>query len=166
MTGVSLTRDDFIRQYLAIDPASPTGLTWTGHPHKTTAVRFTGKPAGRLTGEGYYQTSIQYTPLLNHRIIWFLRHGKWPAGQVDHIDGVRTNNHPDNLRDVTHAENLQNQLVKGYAWVARRQKWWAQISVDGKRRHIGYFTNEEDARAAYLAAKAKYHPTASERCFD
>ena len=37
------------------------------------------------------------------------------------------------------------------------KKWCAQIKINKKKKHIGYFDNEEDARNAYLEAKAKYH---------
>ena len=36
-------------------------------------------------------------------------------------------------------------------------KWKAQIRLDGKLKHLGYFVNEEDARNAYLNAKLIYH---------
>lgn len=166
MTGVSLTRDEFIRQYLAIDTTSPTGLRWIGHPSKKYNKRFTGRPAGGLISGGYYQTCIKGCRLLNHRIIWFLHTGNWPVHEIDHIDGNPANNSPDNLRDVTHSENEQNKPARGYTWVAQAQRWQVYIMVNGRNRTIGRFITEAEARAAYLAAKAKYHPTAPGRCFD
>lgn len=160
-----MTRDEFIRQYLAIDTTSPTGLTWTGHPSRKHATRFTGKSAGADNGKGYYVTQVQGRSVLNHRIVWFLHHGEWPSGCIDHIDGDSLINHPDNLRDVSLSENQHNKLAKGCYWHKRRQRWMACIKVNGKRRSLGYFTAEADARSAYLNAKRQLHPTAPERCY-
>jgi hypothetical protein len=35
--------------------------------------------------------------------------------------------------------------------------WKAEIMLDGKHKHLGRFKIEEDARNAYLKAKAIYH---------
>lgn len=161
-----MTLEQFITTYLSIDPTSPTGLRWLGHPNKPQATRCTGKPAGYLNDRGYYLTRANGKLLLNHRIVRFLHTGEWPEGCIDHVDGNPGNNHPDNLRDVTHSENMQNTKARGYSWDKRSQKWMAYIGLHGKLRSLGYFTSETDARAAYLAAKAQFHPTAPARCFE
>ena len=38
---------------------------------------------------------------------------------------------------------------KGCYWNARRRMWHAQILVDGKRTHLGYWDSEEDAARSY-----------------
>jgi hypothetical protein len=82
-----------------------------------------------------------------------------PDMQVDHIDGDRANNNLSNLRVVTHQQNaFNNHVAKGYTWVNRVGKWKAQIMHNGKQNHIGHYATEEEARAAYLAAKAIMHP--------
>lgn len=77
--------------------------------------------------------------------------------EVDHIDRCRANNNLDNLRMVTRSENQQNNNAKGYTWYKRTQKWRAQIKINGKLIHIGYYDTEEEAREAYLLGKEKYH---------
>ena len=77
--------------------------------------------------------------------------------EVDHIDRCSTNNSLDNLRMVTRSENQQNNNAKGYSWYERTQKWRAQIKINGKLIHIGYYDTEEEAREAYLLGKQKYH---------
>jgi hypothetical protein len=55
----------------------------------------------------------------------------------------------------------QSSLHRGVAWSKGRGKWRAQIVVDKKRRHLGYFAEEVEAAAAYseaAVAKAKGQP--------
>jgi len=78
--------------------------------------------------------------------------------QVDHIDGQRLNNSLTNLRVVTHQQNQWNRLTaKGYCWSKQHNKWCAQIKVNKKKIHLGYFNTEQKARDAYLKAKNIYH---------
>lgn len=44
----------------------------------------------------------------------------------------------------------------GTCWYKITGKWKAQISVDGKEIHIGYFTDRDDAVRARIAAEIKY----------
>lgn len=81
--------------------------------------------------------------------------------QVDHINGERTNNHVDNLRMVTHSQNLKSYSKKregvtskfrGVCWMKDRKKWRARITVDQKNKYLGYFDDEEEAARAWDAA--------------
>ena len=99
-----------------------------------------------------------------HRLVYWLHNREWDIldsstnNSIDHIDGNPLNNNIENLRLVTHQQNMFNQTrVKGYTWNKERKKWKAQISLNRKRIYIGYFDNEDNARNAYLDAKKKYH---------
>jgi hypothetical protein len=77
---------------------------------------------------------------------------------IDHRDGIRNNNCIDNLRVVTQQQNHFNRTkAKGYSWNKRAQKYQASIKLNGKPIHLGHFKTEDEARAAYLAAKQIYH---------
>ena len=76
--------------------------------------------------------------------------------EVDHIDRDRSNNRVENLRWVSHQQNAQNQLGRGCE--KRGSRWRASIRVGGKNTRLGTFDTEEEAHAAYLAAKRVYHP--------
>lgn len=81
-----------------------------------------------------------------------------PKQQVDHIDGNRINNCLSNLRVVTPQQNQWNKTkAKGYYWNKRTQKFKAQIYLNKKLIHLGYFNSEDEARAAYQAAKLVHH---------
>ena len=78
--------------------------------------------------------------------------------QVEHEDRNKTNNNISNLRMATNAENSQNRDVNGFYYDKARGKYLTRIIVNGKRKHIGYFDTEEEARNAYIAEKLKLHP--------
>jgi hypothetical protein len=54
---------------------------------------------------------------------------------------------------VTHQENQMNRSmqsnntsgIKGVHFHKNTNKWRARISIDGKQKHLGLFTNIEDA---------------------
>ncbi len=82
-----------------------------------------------------------------------------PKGtDVDHINGDGLDNRRSNLRVVTHRQNLQNRHVKktskypGVYWHKRDRKWCSQIYVNGEKKHLGNFKNEERAFRAYKNA--------------
>lgn len=80
--------------------------------------------------------------------------------RIDHHDGDGLNNQRDNLRPATHQQNLQNKRkaanctsrFKGVSWDKRRSTWRAYIVLDYRQKHLGYFTTEEAASAAYARA--------------
>ena len=82
----------------------------------------------------------------------------FPRAQVDHVDGSALNNRRSNLRWVTHQQNAFNRVnTRGYYWNKRAKKWLARIGIDGRKISLGYFSSEDEARAAYEAAKLEHH---------
>ena len=85
--------------------------------------------------------------------------------QVDHENGVRSEDLPSNLRPATRSENAQNQKVhsnntSGFPGVRldeRRGKCRAEIAVGGRDIHLGRFDTPEEAFAAVCAAKQIVH---------
>ena len=127
------------------------------------AVR-AGQIAGNLT-RGYLQLMVDGHPTVVHRFIWFYVYGKWPDRNIDHIDGNKSNNRLCNLRDVTQAMNIQNEIKprsnnkSGFLGVkANRGLWKAEISVHGKTKFLGRFKTPEEAHQVYLEAKRRLHP--------
>jgi hypothetical protein len=96
-----------------------------------------------------------------HRIIGFAFLGldiEDSTQQIDHIDGCRINNCVNNLRVVTNQQNSMNRTTaKGYSWNKNSKKYKASIELNNKKIHLGYFKTEDEARAAYLAAKQIHH---------
>jgi hypothetical protein len=84
--------------------------------------------------------------------------GSSPDRPIDHINGDPLDNRRANLRTVTHQQNQWNRVSgKGHGWDEEHKAWRARIHVDGKRIHLGYFKDRDEAAAAYAAAKQVHH---------
>lgn len=120
---------------------------------------------GKLTG--YLTIGLQGRKYLAHRVAWAHFYGEWPEQNIDHITGNKSDNRIVNLRDVSSKENTQNRLRTidgknktskvGVYWHAQSSRWRARIMTNKKGIHLGMFDTQEDAHAAYVAAKRIYH---------
>jgi len=104
-------------------------------------------------------TKKQGKLILMHRVVLERKLGRPIAAGMfcDHRDGNRSNNSRSNLREVTNQQNAMNTRAKGYYWDKSKGKWRAYIHLNGKKKHLGYFDLESEARAAYERGKAVYH---------
>lgn len=130
-----------------------------------------GHLAGRVMRDGYRRVLVARQSYAVHRIIWLIVVGDWPQHTIDHIDGKRDNNRWSNLRDITQTANIQNQRraqsdnrstgllgVNLEKAAGKVRKYRARITVGGCSRTIGMFATPEEAHAAYLDAKRRFHP--------
>jgi len=84
--------------------------------------------------------------------------GEIEGKEIDHIDGDGLNNRKENLRFVTHRQNLQNRrdtksIHQPGVWLKRSpDKWQAMIRINGIRRYLGTFPTEKLASDAYNLA--------------
>lgn len=125
-----------------------------------------GDVAGSPNKKGYINIMVLGRLHPAHRLAWLYAYGVWPRGQIDHINGVKSDNRLANLREATNAENRQNlmrapsQSQTGLLGVGRHTptgKWRARICVNGTTRYLGNYSTQEEAYAAYLAAKRELH---------
>ena len=120
-------------------------------------ARYAGRPAG-TTYKGYIRVCLtidgRHVMFRAHRIAFFVLHGRAPVGDIDHIDGDRSNNRPCNLREASRSENMRNAKapvtntsgVVGVTWDKSEGSWKAQAnSKIGKRVHLGRFKSLADA---------------------
>lgn len=125
-----------------------------------------GDKAGTLRSDGYIGIYIQKKYHWAHRIIWTIFNGEIPEELfIDHIDGNRSNNLIENLRLCTTQENAYNRGkqsnnksgYKGVSFHKQKQKWVAQIKLEGKNKFLGFFVNPEDAYEAYCAKAIEHY---------
>jgi hypothetical protein len=150
-----------LRQLYSYDPeaGSFTRLVRIGRNH------FPGVVAGAPFGKGYRRLRVDGQTYVVHRLVWLYVNGNWPNGDIDHIDGDKSNNRICNLRDVNRSTNLEN--LKGTkakdksrllgAFPVNKRSWFSRIQVKGRSIYLGCFQSAEDAHAAYLAAKREFH---------
>jgi HNH endonuclease len=152
-----------LREYLHYDhqTGAMTRLIKVGRRHKP------GPITGCISEYGYLRVRVDKRLYLAHRLAWLWMTGEWPTVFIDHIDGNRLNNVWSNLREATNALNMQNvkgaradsQLgILGVSICKRNGTFKAQIGYEGKTHFLGRFKTSEEASAAYMEAKRKYHP--------
>lgn len=101
-------------------------------------------------------------------LIFFMHReiNKTPDGfQTDHINHNKLDNRRLNLRTVTNQQNHFNQRLqsnnksgyKGVYWFRRDSNWQAQITLNARKIHLGYFEKIEDAINARKQAEKQYH---------
>lgn len=132
-------------------------LYWKNHWNKMVLTRFKGKEAGRIDQQGYRRLIVCNNTYQVHRVIWFLENGTYPE-MIDHINGDKSDNRIENLRDCLDSRNnQQNQYKhrKGKLVGASFHKWtglWrATITIKGKQKHLGSFKTEFEAHERYLS---------------
>ena len=82
------------------------------------AIRHKGRHRavkGTDNNHGYHRISIRigkdHTVIYMHRAAWALYYGRWPT-EIDHLNGIKTDNRLCNLREVSRGENDQNRVWK------------------------------------------------------
>jgi len=96
-----------------------------------------------------------------HRQILGLEYGD--PRQADHINHITLDNRHCNLRICTNQQNARNRkpnsnsssIYKG-VFYHQNKKWEAYITINRKRKHLGFFSNEQKAALAYNKAAKRY----------
>lgn len=117
-----------------------------------------------INSDGYRAGAIFGIKVRAHRVVWAVTHGEWPGGDIDHINGDRSDNRITNLRDVPRMMNSQNcrmssnntSGVNGVHFSTSKQRWVAQVGVGMGRKHLGTFLTMGEAVLARQTADDSY----------
>jgi len=115
-----------------------------------------GAVVGSPDKDGYLKMGIKGKTYRLHRLAFLFVEGYIPENQVDHKNGVVTDNRWENLREVSGLCNLQNCKMSknnksgfnGVAWAKHAGKWRASIQINKKVIHIGLYKTATDAAVA------------------
>jgi hypothetical protein len=128
--------------------------------------RDAGKIAGSTNNNGYVIVCMDYKMKGAHRIIWEMHNGPIPEGiDIDHINGIRSDNRIENLRLATRSQNIANKLVAkrstsrlmGVTHDNARNNWRAVINANGKYKTIGRYPTKGLAAVAYAKASIQVY---------
>lgn len=115
----------------------------------------------RITNVGYVVGSKEGKIVLMHRIVMDAPDYKNQKLDVDHINHCTVDNRKNNLRLISHQQNLMNQKVncnnkckhKGIYYDKERNKWRAEIEFNQKKYRLGRFDTIEEAIEARKQAE-------------
>jgi len=111
-----------------------------------------GKEAGTLTSKGYRDVCVEGKKYGMHRLAFLYELGYVPEN-VDHINGIKSDNRWNNLRPATTSDNSCNCKGRGtrsgyknvYYDPRGKAKFFAIIRKNKKSYHTGYFETAEEA---------------------
>ena len=91
---------------------------------------------------------------------------------VDHINNIKIDNTISNLRWCTNQQNQFNASlnktntsgVRGVYWYKKYNKWKAQIQLNNKCTHLGFYDNLEDAKIARQKKSAELYGIFQNAC--
>lgn len=138
-------------------------LYWKTKPSKFSNVKL-DKPSGSLNSNGYLQTAVYRKIYKTHRLIYLYHHGHLPA-LIDHINGNKTDNRIENLREATKSQNAINSKkrttnssgCRHVNWNKHNKLWYVSLMVDGKVMRFGSYVDFELAALVAQEARDKYH---------
>jgi hypothetical protein len=151
-----------LREYLDYD-AESGALTWKKSPGLRRHAKQGQLVNAVLSGCGYKEIRFRGCRLYAHRVVFALHYGRWPTPRCDHIDGNKTNNRADNLRECSASENGHNGKMHrdnatGVKGVFRyvRSGYGTEVMSNGVR-HRKWFRRLEDAAAHVKQLREQLH---------
>lgn len=127
-----------------------------------------GSVAGGIDLHGYINISVNKKLYKAHRLAWLYEFGMFPNGDIDHINGQRSDNRLENLRDVSRFVNLQNlrqaksnSKTKLLGAFPAKIGFQSSIKTNGVKVCLGTYTTAEEANRVYIKAKSELHNSPS-----
>lgn len=119
--------------------------------------------AGNVHTLGYVIIGIDGAKLRAHRLAWLYMTGQEPSHDIDHVNGVKSDNRWSNLREATTKQNAENTPLRsdnstgfrGVTFEPKKGLYRARIRHNGKLINLGRFKIAEQAAEAARAARAR-----------
>ena len=137
------------------------GILYSKVDRYKTAIK-KGNVVGSISAQGYLRTCINYKSYKLHRLIFMMFYGYMPV-EIDHVNGNKTDNRIENLREVSHSQNEWNKskTVRNTTGIKNitfeNGKWRVRIGANNKTINVGVFDNLELAELVAQEARNKYH---------
>lgn len=160
--SIPLVSAERLRDLLMYEPETGVFTNRVTRNARSCAGAISGSP----DADGYLLVCLEWRTYKLHQLAFLYMTGEWPTGLVDHKDTCRSNNAWANLRDVSHSINSQNRRTSysnsgtgllGTSFDKTKNKYVAQISINGKQTNLGRYATAEIAHQVYLEAKRKHH---------
>lgn len=154
MIKKELPSQEYLKEFFNYD--NITGLfTWKIRTSNRINV---GSIAGNENTIGYIQIQLDKRNYLAHIFAWKYYYGIDPINDIDHINGIRSDNRIENLREATTIENNRNRRMqsnntsgyKGVFYNKRDSNYYARAGLNGTYVSLGYFNTPEEASDAYI----------------
>lgn len=112
---------------------------------------------------GYLGIILRYGPpkhhLIHRLVAQAFLENKDDSPEVDHINNIKTDNRVENLRWISSSNNLRNRKkydgcsskFMGVCFNKQKEKYQAELRINGKKKHLGRFDTEEEAHEAWKA---------------
>ena len=112
--------------------------------------------------DGYYQGRVFGKLIKAHTAIVAIMTGKMPE-EVDHENGIPSNNKWRNLKSVTHAQNQRNMKLRKDSkypvhgiYIRPSGRYAVGIHFDGKRYGLGTYDTLDEAVDVRIAAQKRF----------
>lgn len=110
-----------------------------------------GKEIGWKNSKGYvFITTKEQKAVRAHRLAWYKVYGYFPEKEIDHINGIKTDNRIENLREVTRIENMHNLEYHRRGNFPCIRKRWNKYALYIRSKYKGLYNSEEEAKAAFI----------------
>lgn len=159
MSGQNLITADELRKLISYDPETGK-MTWLVKVNSRVQV---GGKVGSVDGKGYMRTKIRRIDYRLHRLAWLYVTGSFPCGEIDHINGNKTDNRIANLRVCNRSENTTNNPRQSHnsLGVKNVSRFWtgdfiASVCKNGKY-HKKYFKDIDDAKEWVKQKRRELH---------
>lgn len=150
-----LTQEE-LKEVLTYDPETGVFI-WKVRPGYRVKV---GDKAGCVGADGYSQIAYKGKLRKTHRLAWLYMTGKYPKEDIDHINGDKSDNRWDNLREASRQENCRNikRRKEGYKTpkgVYKRS--WGSYQVIIDRKSYGCYKDLELAELVCREVRMTLH---------